>query len=306
MGGVLVTPAMTLTRSRVATPISHAARVRVAMTYFWRHGRWPDLDRPQTFTELVQWRKLNDRDARLPVLADKVRVKGYVADAIGREWVIPTLWSGGSMPAAILWQGPCVVKSRHGCNQNIFLHQAPRDYAGVRRQANSWTRSRYGWWLDEWLYGEITPGILIEPYIGEPGVLPLDYKFYVFGGRVTHVQVHLGRGARHRWILFDRDWRRVSAPSRDADPARPRSFAAMAAAAETLAGDFDFVRVDLYDVATGPKFGEMTFYPGSGLDRFDPVGLDLTLGALWRLAMVQVPVTQPELTLGGGMIAAVA
>jgi len=47
---------------------------------------------------------------------------------------------------------------------------------------------------------------------------------------------------------------------------------------------FDFVRTDFYEDAGRPLFGEMTFYPGSGLDPFEPDDLDLELGALWRAA----------------------
>ena len=51
--------------------------------------------------------------------------------------------------------------------------------------------------------------------------------------------------------------------------------------AETLGSGFDFVRVDLYDTGSVPRFGEMTFYPGSGLDPFDGEGLDEMFGRWW-------------------------
>lgn len=51
--------------------------------------------------------------------------------------------------------------------------------------------------------------------------------------------------------------------------------------AEILADGFDFVRIDFYDVEAVPRFGEMTFYPGSGLDPFDPPLLDAMLGQCW-------------------------
>ncbi len=282
------------------------SRFRIALTYFWRHDRWPCFDHPQTFTELVQRRKLKDRDARLPVLSDKVRVKRHVAQTLGDEWVIPTYWSGETLPMQAEWPSPYVVKSRHGCDQNIFVHSPDVDFAGVRKAAHRWLRSGYGYWLDEWLYSQVPAGILVEPFIGRAQRLPLDYKIYVFGGRAEFIQVHLDRGGRHRWIIFDRDWRRVSAQTSDADPIPPRSLTVMLDAAEALGRDFDFVRVDLYDVDTGPKFGEMTFYPGSGLDPFRPVALDGQMGALWRQAQSSMPVSPPQLTPVGAMLPAIA
>lgn len=260
------------------------AYARICLTYLWRHRKLPDLADPQTFTEWVQWRKLNDRDARLPVFADKVRVKELVADRIGSEWIIPTYWFGEALPAQPDWPTPLVVKSRHGCNQYAFVFGDQPDWAPVRRQTLDWMKQSYGLWLDEWLYRHIPRGIIVEPFIGEGRAVPIDYKFYVFGGRVEYVQVHLDRGGRHRWILFDRWWRRVSTPTSDADPLAPKSLSDMVRAAEELGRGLDFVRVDLYEVAGKPLFGEMTFYPGSGLDPFSPASLDLVIGERWARA----------------------
>lgn len=261
----------------VAVRLLGLARVR--LVYRWRHGRAVDLANPQLFTEWVQHRKLHDRDARLPLLADKLRVKEWVAARLGPAWVIPTLWHGDRLPADPPWPMPFVVKARHGCRQNAFV----RDLAGwsaLRRRAARWSARRYGYWLDEWLYREIPRGLLVEPFIGPPDTLPIDYKCYVFGGRVEFVQVHLDRARGHRWVVMDRCWRRASAPG-GADPIRPPSFDRIVTAAETLGRDHDFVRADFYDVGGQPLFGELTFYPGSGLDRFDPVALDQVMGAHW-------------------------
>ncbi|WP_236643618.1 ATP-grasp fold amidoligase family protein [Flavisphingopyxis soli] len=265
-----------------AAPLT--ALARIYLTYGWRHRRLPQLADPVRFTDLVQWRKLFDHDPRQPRLADKVAAKAYARRLLGEGWITPTLWHGDVLPERPEWTGPFVVKSRHGCNQTRFVRGGAEDWDDIRRAAAGWITTRYGYWLDEWLYREIPRGILVEPFIGDGGALPVDYKLYVFGGRVTHIQVHLDREHDHRWMLFTPDWRRRSAPSADTDPPRPRSLDAMIAAAETLGQGFDFVRTDFYEVGGRPLFGEMTFYPGSGLDPFDPDDLDLELGALWRAA----------------------
>lgn len=257
------------------------ARWRIYLTYWWRHGRWPDLATPATFTELVQLRKLARANDEMARMADKCVAKRFVAERLGPEWTIPTLWHGTVLPETPPWPTPFVVKARHGCNQTAFVFDAAADWAAVRRRAARWMRADYGAWLDEDLYARIPRGLIVEPFMGAAPTLPIDYKFYVFGGRVAYVQVHLGRGERHRWMLFDRQWRRVSALTHDPDPVRPSSLARMIAAAERLGADRDFLRVDLYEIDGRPLFGEMTFYPGSGLDRFDPVSLDAVLGEQW-------------------------
>lgn len=272
------------------------AQSRIALTYLWRHGRLARLQAPQTFTELVQWRKLYDRNPLLPLLADKVAVKTQVAGMLGPSWITPTLWNGLSLPDTAPWSAPYVVKARHGCQQTLFVTSASVDFGQVQRISNAWLHKRYGYWLDEWLYGEIPRGILVEPYIGAERTLPIDYKIFVFGGRAEFVQVHLGRGERHRWIVLDRNWRRVSSRTSDDDPKPPQSLRLMLDAAETLACDLDFVRVDLYDTDAGPRFGEMTFYPGSGLHPINPPTLDAIMGAMWRRAQSKTHMPRPELT----------
>lgn len=267
--------------------------LRLHLIYRWRHQRPLSLSSPTRFTELVQLRKLVDHDQRMPQLIDKVRVKRFVAGILGDEWVTPTLWTGGVLPVEPQWPTPFVVKSRHGCNQRRFVRREDDNWREIRRAASRWMRTGYGYWLDEWGYKGVKRGLLVEPFVGDGGTLPIDYKFYVFHGKVEAVQVHLDREHRHRWMLFDPAWNRLSAPTADADPVPPISLRRMIEGAEPLARGFDFVRVDFYEVDGLPRFGEMTFYPGSGLDPFDPPQLDLTLGHYW-LRSEEAVARQPD------------
>ena len=124
--------------------------------------------------------------------------------------------------------------------------------------------------------------MLVEPFVGSCGELPIDYKFFVFGGQVAYIQVHLERETAHRWIVLDREWRQLTV-TKEAPPP-PNSLPAMICAAEALGRNFDFVRVDFYEVAGQPKFGEMTFYPGSGVYPLNPANPDVEMGALWLSA----------------------
>ncbi len=260
---------------------SLSALARLHLTYLWRHHRRLSIARPTRFTELVQRRKLIDRDPRFPGLIDKLMVKQVVADVLGPEWVTPTLWSGTELPAAPPCAGVYVVKSRHGCGQMIVAGSGQADWSTVRRITKCWIQHAYGQWLDEWAYRDVPRGVLIEPFVGTAPKLPVDYKLYVFHGRVEAIQVHLDRATDHRWSLFDRYWRKLSSRSEPNDIRPPATLAEMIKGAEALGSSFDFVRIDFYDVGTVPRFGEMTFYPGSGLDRFDPPELDRVLGQFW-------------------------
>ncbi len=263
-------------------------RVRLALLYYRFHRRWPHLRRPRTFTEKVQHRKLYDRDPRLPRLADKVLVKDYVANVLGDDWVIPTLWAGPGLPPREdrRWPLPYVIKANHGCEWNIFVRsQKDEDWARIEETVALWLNRPYARYSVEWLYAQIEPQLLVEPLIGGAEGLPFDYKFFVFGGRAHYIQMDTGRGVDHRRAFFDREWVRqpfaFKAPPEDRALERPVSFERMLAASELLAGDLPFVRVDFYECEGKPLFGEMTFYPTSGFGVFTPASWDLRFGQLW-------------------------
>lgn len=256
---------------------------RVHLTYLWQHRRALRLRAPRRFTEWVQHRKLHDRDPRLPTLVDKVAVKAVVATALGSEWITPTLWDGHVLPISPPAPLPLVVKARHGCGHIAFVRTAA-EWAAARVETARWSKVRYGRWLDEWAYAGVPAGLLIEPYLGQEEALPIDYKLFVFGGRAAFVQVHLDRATAHRWIVMNRDWVRASPPTRDPDPVRPATLDQLIAGAERLARGHQFLRIDCYEIAGQPLFGEVTIYPGSGLLPVVPASLDRHMGELWRQA----------------------
>jgi hypothetical protein len=260
------------------------AEQRVGLLYSWRHGRRIDWDHPARFTELVQLRKLTDRSPVQTQMMDKIAAKRLAGVRIGEDWIVPTLWQGTDLPRLAPFAVPAILKSRHGYNQYRIITAVPdcERWQQLRRTARRWRRGPYGRWLDEWAYRNVPRGILAEPLLGGALPLPIDYKVYVFGGIATHVQVHLGRGRRHRWVLHDRNWRQLVRAADEPPP--PLSLAAM------LAAGMNFLRVDFYDIGGRPYFGEYCRYPGSGLDPFAADWIDLELGALWLAAMASDPV----------------
>lgn len=265
-------------------PASPWARLRVTLCYLWRRYRLPDLQNPVRFNELVQIRKLYDRAPAQPQLLDKLAAKFLASQVLGDAWITPTIWAGSRLPDRPPFAFPAILKARHGSNQYAVLSHDPglRRWRRLQQTADRWVRKPYGLLLDEWAYRDVPRGLLAEPLLGDGTDLPIDYKIFVFGGQATHVQVHLDRGHNHRWILHDRNWRQLVA--KPDTPPPPRSLPAMLAAAEALAEGMDFVRIDFYEIAGKPLFGEFCLYPGSGLDPFAADWIDLELGRLWRLA----------------------
>lgn len=252
--------------------------MRVAVIYRWRHGHWPKLAEPALFTEWVQWRKLNDRDRGLALLTDKLHSKRLAHATLGEAMVVPTLWHGDLLPEMPPAPLPLMVKANHGCRQFMVVTTL-EEWRRARILAPGWLKTAYGIWLDEWHYREAERTLLIEPLIGDGDVPPIDYKIYVFGGRAELVQVHEDRAGSHRWAQYDRQWTQLSRHASTIE--RPVSLPEMLASAERLAVGRDFLRIDFYEVSGRAMFGEFCLFPGSGLDRFDPVELDHRLGRRW-------------------------
>lgn len=258
---------------------------------FWRAlGYLPRLKNPRTFNEKILYRKFYERDNRMPDLMDKVKVKEFVASQLGPEWVIPTLWTGTALPPREErnWPTPYVIKPNHRSGHIIFV-RCPHDvdWPSIEQECANWMlQPPHGSALYEWAYGEIRPQIIVEEYIGDETAPPLDFKFYAFDGRVEFLHVDTDRYSNHKRVFYNTKWERqdfsLHFPLEQRSIPKPASFEQMVNAARMLSSGWSFVRVDLYEINGQPKFGELTFYPGSGIERFSPEKWDFVFGELWR------------------------
>jgi TupA-like ATPgrasp len=278
----------TIARARDTVLEALPLRSALRLEFLLYHKRLPRLNDPHTFNEKIARRKLRDRDPLLATWADKIRAKECAAEILGEEWIIPTLWSGEKLPprASRNWPIPYVIKASHGSGWIHFVHTAQdEDWDRIEAITGQWLHTVYGRPSREWSYLDLTPGILVEPFLGSGGIVPPDYKFWVFGGRTAYIQVDTNRMLGHQQYFYDLNWKRQSFryirpyPEGDLDP--PGTLEELLRAAELLAAPFPFVRVDLYEIDGRPRFGEMTFYPNSGRFAFKPESTELQLGRLW-------------------------
>ena len=180
-----------------------------------------------------------------------------------------------------------MIKANNGSGRNFFVRQdSDLDWKRIESLTAEWQSRPYGAEWGEWLYGEIVPALLVEPFIGELCELPVDYKLCTSAGKSRwslsapiatmssnmQCSIPIGTGFPLKLAAYPSDPRPIP---------KPLSLGRMIEAAEILAEDLPFVRIDFYEVGDVPKFGEMTFYPGAGLDAFDPPEWDLKLGKFW-------------------------
>ena len=82
--------------------------------------------------------------------------------------------------------------------------------------------------------------------------------------------------------FFDLNWNRLNFerhyPSSKKEIARPQNLELMIELSGKLSKGIPFVRVDFYEIKGTVYFGELTFFPGGGMEEFRPVEWDYILG----------------------------
>lgn len=264
-------------------------KMYLSLRYRLRMKKWINWRNPQTFNEKLQWLKLHDRKALYTQLVDKYEVKAYVAEHIGDEYIIPSLgvWERFDDIDFENLPDQFVLKCTHDSGGVVICRDKAcfdREAARVKIEA-SLSTNYYDCWR-EWPYKNVKPRIIAEAYIADN---PKDYKLHCFDGETKMVLVCSERFAGGlREDFFDRQWthldcRRPKHANADVTPEKPKNYEKMCELAQLLTQEMRFARVDFYEVDGRVYFGEITFYPASGMERFEPEVWDRRLGEWIRM-----------------------
>lgn len=264
---------------------------------FWLELRKKlNLVNPQTFNEKLQWLKLYYHRPDYVKMADKEAVKGYVANTIGQEYVIPILGKWNNV-RDIEWDSlprQFVLKTNHdGGNFGIIICKDKNSLnkkKAQRRLQKSLNRNTYLLGR-EWPYRDIPRKVFAEQYIEDPIVGELlDYKFFCFDGKVKMLFVASGRqdgSSGIKFDYFDENYQPLNVqqthPRSANPPEKPVNFELMKKLAEDLSSGIPHVRVDFYNVNGKIYFGEYTFFSYGGWAEFHPEEFDYILGSFLQL-----------------------
>lgn len=281
-------------------------RRRLEKLFGEKFGYAGNFERPRAYEEKLQFRKLYGNHAFYAEIADKYRVRKYVADRIGERYLVPLLGAHDRLTPEILapLPAPFIIKANHGCKwhrvvRNKDLLDIPAAVARFNRLA---TRT-FGHTTGEYHYRLIPPKIVIEQLLLEDdGKLPADYCLHCYhGARGFDFAVSLALpGGHSRKMHCDRNWNIWDGDLTEEECRRytaPPNFGEMVEVARALSGDFDYVRVDLYNLGGRIYFSELTITPAAGLVRVNNPERAAKRTEMWELAIDNPRLYRPPPTI---------
>lgn len=247
--------------------------------------------RPSTYPEKVQYRKLWGNHAFYASVADKYGVRRYVAERAGERYLIPLLGVYDHLTEADFETLPerFVIKATHGSRWNkVVWNKTELDVPGTVAWFNDILRQTYGVKDGEYHYSLIEPKIVIEELLVDNGGPPYNFDLFCYNSpagfdyAVTVARPVRADGSVH----FDKHWNLLEGELREGEADRivnPENFDEMLEVAKALSRDFDFVRIDLYNVEGAIYFGEITATPAAGMRPVTNARRAAMRNEMWKL-----------------------
>ena len=248
------------------------------------------FDNPQTFNEKLQWLKLYDRKPEYTMMVDKYKVREYIKEQLGEEYLIPLLgvWDKAEDIDFDKLPNQFVLKCNHNYGLGMYICKdksklTQKEIKVIRKNLTKGLQQDYYLTGREWPYKDVPRKIIAEKYMEDETGQLRDYKFYCFNGEPKIIMINSDREiGKTKADYFDMDfnwldfkWGYDHAPVK---PLKPKKFEKMKEIAAVLSKDIPELRVDFYEVDNKIYFGELTFFDGSGFDKIEPKEWDKKIG----------------------------
>ena len=256
-----------------------------------------NLENPKTFSEKLQWLKLNYRNPIQIIMVDKYEAKHFIAKQVGEQYVIPTLavWDSVEDIDIDALPNQFVLKTTHDSGGIVICKdKSTFDFEVAKAKLRASLRQDYSRIAREWAYQNVPRRIIAEEYISELGNDDLlDYKMYSFHGEPKLTVVCSNRFSKTGTLMnfYDMDWNSMGIHFRHYPPLptefpKPDTYGEMLQVAAELSKACPFLRVDFYEIKGRLYIGELTLFPGAGFERFRPISRDYELGEWLHLETV--------------------
>ena len=249
-----------------------------------------DLSNPQTFNEKLQWLKLYDRKPEYTMMVDKYKVREYIKEKLGEEYLIPLLgvWDKAEDINFDKLPNRFVLKCNHNSGLGMYICKdksklTENQIKAIRKNLAKGLQQDYYLTGREWPYKNVPRKIIAEKYMEDETGQLRDYKFYCFNGEPKIIMINSDREiGKTKADYFDMDfnWLDLKWGYEHAlvKPLKPINFEKMKELAVVLSKNIPELRVDFYEVNNKIYFGELTFFDGSGFDKIEPKEWDKKLG----------------------------
>jgi hypothetical protein len=270
-----------------------------------------------TYNQKIRYKMAHDRRKILTTFADRVAVRDYVTERIGKSFlteIYAVLDSAGldffdiaSLPRNF------VIKATHGSGgviivseyadpafllpenldqigwDRFLLHPSSFDWNQCKSVLRKLLNLNYSYipgTFPEWAYKDVPPKILIEEYLCRPHEPLIEMKVFTFNGVCECILVQRNLSDDITRDLYSSDWEKLSVNlgflNSSVPMMRPENLEEIIRISEALALDHDHVRVDLYCFSDKVIFGELTNYNSGGRQFFSPETFDLKIGRSWK------------------------
>lgn len=264
----------------------------IKVRFYLVHGYPLNIKNPKTFEEKLQVRKLQGKNKLFTICADKYAVRDYVKNKIGEKYLIPiyliteklTIKEFEKLPKSF------VLKSTNGSGNAAVKIVKDKIQENYKEVFDFFEKIRYfdvgKYTMEEW-YSDVPFRIMVEKLLDIKTVD--DYKIHCFNSKKFFVE-HLTERDKKKGILksnfYDEKWNRldftIGTEMHSYNISTPKNFDKMLEIAKKLSEDFDYVRVDLYNIDGEIYFGELTFCPDGGFGKFTDKKWDYKFGEYWE------------------------
>lgn len=263
-----------------------------------RMGKKLNLKNPITFNEKLQWLKLYDRNPEYTKMVDKYKVREYIANTIGEQYLVPLLGVYNNFDEIDFSKLPnqFVLKCTHDSGGLVICKDKDNfDIKQAKKKINNSLEQNYYYRAREWPYKNVAPKVICEKYMEEKSGIDLkDFKFMCFNGVVKCIFVCSNRNSENglNIDIYDENWDlmpfgRPQYPNSGIKIEKPMNFEKMIKISEKLSENIPFLRVDFYEINGNLFFGELTLYPGAGFEKFQPEEYDEILGSWIELPPIK-------------------
>lgn len=252
-------------------------------------GKNLNFENPVTFNEKIQWLKINNRESEYTIMVDKYKVREYISETIGEQYLIPLLgvWDSPDEINFDILPDEFVLKCNHnsGLGMCICKNKSTLNIEKVKQDLSNGLNENYYLLYREWPYKNVEKKIIAEKYMSDQGKELQDYKIHCFNGIPKIILVCRDRFSDTGLTedFFDIEWNHLNISRENCKHSvdkikAPKNLKLMLRLARILSENIPFVRIDFYEINGKVYFGEITFFPASGLKKFIPEKWDIDLG----------------------------